>query len=238
MEVGQGGTEQGAAGGRPPAVGSPPQGQPVPQGAPAAAPGQQQAPAPDTWSQSARENFAALEKKVKDYESKIQANEAILVRLRSAFAGDEGGQNPDEEFFASPSRAVDARVAQAEAKLAGDMERRMVLSELRATPGFTQEIEGQMAAVIRDYGLSSLGSEKAVRLAFKHVTGKEFGEAVQRGYETRSLKERLARPGSGMAGKQDSRQSLMAELEAAGAAKDGKKEKEVYEKLQAMYAEE
>lgn len=210
---------------------------------------QTQASQHEGWSSEARANFAALEKKFAESEKRYQeaaerlkANDDTLARLRAALLGEqpEGGIS-DEAFYSAPAKTVQdivkAEVERVRREMAEHQEaqsRGSVLERLRSMPDHSEDLENKLARVIKDFGLAALGTEKAVTLAYKHVTGNDFNEASRNGYSTRSLKERLMRPGSGGGAGNPSRDSLLAQLGST----DEKVKKEAYSKLQELYAQE
>lgn len=128
-------------------------------------------------------------------------------------AGLERRRELAKKFYQDPHGYVEAlreelrQEHQAQQAGAQDLgEYRAGLGALKASPGWSLELEKSMVAVLERYGLTDqaelmkFGRTKALKLAYEAATGKEWGQWTQDGYNTRKTKERLSRPGSGGAG--------------------------------------
>lgn len=150
-----------------------------------------------------------LERRLQEREQTVSQLQALVQTLMGKKPGAEGGApDPDDkaavaEFYRDPKGYNDKKAQQLEAKLeerftqvqegfSYEMDKRMV----RGLHGDNSDIEQQMVAAIQQYDLKRLGPSRAVRTAYRMVTGQELPASLA-GVQAQSLKTRAQQPGNG-----------------------------------------
>lgn len=136
------------------------------------------------------------------FEGKIAELQQALAQLQKGQgdAVDPAVKERSEKFWKDPHAYVDENLKSIHQQFQEEVGKRLALRDLRTSPGYNQELEQRMVEIIQENGLRNLGSEAAIRVAYKLATGKDFsvsaGGRGDDGYTTRMTKERLSKPSS------------------------------------------
>lgn len=136
------------------------------------------------------------------FEGKIAELQQALAQLQKGQgeAVDPEAKARSEKFWKGPQEYVDEGLEAIHQRFQEEVGKRLILRDLRSSPGFSRELEQRMVEIIQENRLGKLDPEAAVKVAYKLATGKELGRADNQGgndgYTTRMTKERLSKPSS------------------------------------------
>ena len=139
------------------------------------------------------------------YKQHIETTTQEIAALKEQLAT-LAGPKPDQDrdgFYADPYQRIKALEAKIEEKskqsredALQEWESRQTFQTLRSAPVYTEEMEQAMVKVIQRYpALKNLPTSAALPIAYELAhSQKQWGQWGEPGYNTRQVKERLARP--------------------------------------------